>query len=63
MGGRGGGQWLFPAYTTSSIGVAVGRTAGLAQFGIVVFVDWGCRAIQQGMMVGSGMGACGTSPR
>jgi len=38
MGGQGGGQW-FPAYTTSSIGVAIGGTAGLAQFGIVGFVD------------------------
>jgi len=62
MGGRGGGQWLFPAYTTPSIGIAVGGTAGLAQFGIVVFVDWGCRAIRQGTLVGSGMGARGNSP-
>jgi len=62
IGRRGGGQWLLPAYTTSTISVAVGRTAGLAKFRIVVFVDWGCQAIWQGMLVGSGMGAHGDSP-
>jgi len=56
IGGQGGGQWLLPSYTMPIIGVAGGGTTGLAQLGIVVFVDWGCQGRLWGGMVGSGIG-------